>query len=139
MLDRFIKKYPIYLIKLSCNEWSSYELYMYLELLSQFSSYEVVVSLLKKYVQKLLKIAGFTLTEQHKGKKRVQPETSVSSHQNDSYLRHSPAIPASVISHKTTSTTSGYASKYLSWWNADTETMLYIDPKTGNSYVRSKR
>ncbi|KAI9482923.1 MAG: hypothetical protein EXX96DRAFT_556133 [Benjaminiella poitrasii] len=162
---RFIQKYPIYMIRFTCPSWSNYEINSYLEMLStQFSPFLTIVSKLKEVTTQFLKLAGFTLSagkQQHKRSKRstVKPASSISTStvnnsvfKNSPYLAHSSSALSSVAHdsdcHSYSKSTGQQRSvinsdtqqptDFITWWDPNRNELMYIDPRTGNSYYSSQ-
>ncbi|KAG2208721.1 hypothetical protein INT47_007820 [Mucor saturninus] len=132
-----IQKYPIYFIKLTCPDWSYYDIDTYLDVLSEFSAYPVIKNLVSQFTTQFLKSAGLippkrkeNSLDEHCSKKRTG-STIIDHSRVSKYVQHA---SSSVGTGSTTNdTTSSIPNGFVSWWDDCQKKLYYIDPRTGNS------
>ena len=115
---------------------------MYLEMLSEFSSYSCIESLLKQLVTQFLQHAGLRTsrdnTPRHSAEKHKKKKSSNTS---SVYLAHTPSITSSASSMVSSrplqqEMTSRKETNFVTWWDSDAQKLVYLDSGTGNTYVR---
>ncbi|KAI8373269.1 hypothetical protein BD560DRAFT_446317 [Blakeslea trispora] len=139
---RLLQKYPIYVIKLTCPKWSSFEIYMYLEMLNDFPSYSLIETLLSQLISRFLQVTGLMTpqkdipenSEEKHQKKKKKPNTASSI-----YLAHTPSVTNSA-----SNITCSYPAlsdvaprngdSFVTWWDSDLQKLVYFDSETGNTY-----
>lgn len=124
-----IQKYPIYLIKLTCPDWSYYDIYLHLEIVNEFSAYPVIKHLVNKFATQFLQLAGLLVTKVENGGKKRPRSTASDPSRVSKYVQHS----ASSVITSASSTTSSRPDGFISWWDDSQNKLYYIDPHTGNS------
>ncbi|KAI9244767.1 histidine kinase-like ATPase [Sporodiniella umbellata] len=72
-------KHLIFLIKIKCDEWSSFELGMYRDMFDEFREYKRIQSVLQAYVHTLIVKMGWKPLREKKKKRVEGPEEKVSS------------------------------------------------------------
>lgn len=134
---------------------------MYLEMLSEFSSFNTMASMLENCTTTFLKCSGFlnknkqsdTAKSNQKMPRSVASSSNISKRALESpYLTHSSSVLSSstagnsqyVVTSNSDSATGSLRRPsqndepaYITWWDPNTQKMLYIDKRTGNSYVKS--
>ncbi|OBZ90177.1 DNA mismatch repair protein MutL [Choanephora cucurbitarum] len=137
---RLLQKFPIFFIKFTCPKWSSFEIFMYLEMLSEFSSYSCIESLLKQLVTQFLQHAGLRTsrdnTPRHSAEKHKKKKSSNTS---SVYLAHTPSITSSASSMVSSrplqqEMTSRKETNFVTWWDSDAQKLVYLDSGTGNTF-----
>jgi hypothetical protein len=126
---------------------------MYLEMLTEFASFHAMESMLKRFTAAFLRLSGFLSKDKEpsSSKKTKSAASSSNISKCSPYLAHTP----SVLSSSTTGYTQYIATRhsdnsaasslprpdeeedesYITWWDPNKQKMLYIDKRTGNSYV----
>ncbi|KAI8638060.1 hypothetical protein BD408DRAFT_447080 [Parasitella parasitica] len=130
---RFIQKYPIYIIKLSCDTWSSYDINVHLDMFAEFHDFKKVKAMLTKVTNQFLDQAGFlkgTIDKEPQRKRNKIEKTGKNT--IDPYVAHSVSSNQSRLSEQTEEQRQP---DYLTWWDPRRQTMFYIDPNTGNSFL----
>lgn len=144
------------MIRFICPNWSNYEINLYLDMLTEFSSFHTMESMLEKFTVAFLRLSGFLSQADSIGnsKKRTRSVTSSSNISkntlNSPYLAHTPSVSSLSTAENTqyiaTRHNNSAASSllrpnqdnepsYITWWDPNKQKMLYIDKRTGNSYV----
>lgn len=132
-IEKFIQKHPIYIIKLSCNTWSSYDISIYLDMLTEFHAFAGIKNVVTRITNQFLGQAGF-LNIVNKGSKRKRPKTDSNKRDAlDPYIAHSTSSTQSHASDNIAE--EEQKSDYLTWWDPIRQTMFYIDPNTGTRFV----
>ncbi|KAL0135569.1 hypothetical protein V8B55DRAFT_1548463 [Mucor lusitanicus] len=136
---RFIQKYPIYIIKCVCDTWSSYDISLYLEMLDGFYDYQNIKTMIIGATNQFLDQAGLAREKvdvdpkpkRRKVDKKTRKETV------DPYVAHSVASSHSHVSEiiQEEKPQLQQQPEYLTWWDPNKQTMFYIDPITGNSFL----
>ncbi|KAK4511738.1 uncharacterized protein ATC70_007282 [Mucor velutinosus] len=137
---RFIQKYPIYIIKCTCDTWSSYDISVYLEMLDGFYDYQNIKTMITRITKQFLDHSGFTKERVNLEPKPKRLKTGKTKKEVvDPYVAHSAASSHShvseIVQQVQPKTQQQQQPEYLTWWDPNKQTMFYIDPITGNSFL----
>ncbi|CAO3650199.1 unnamed protein product [Mucor hiemalis] len=135
-----LQKYPIFLIKFECSDWSSYEVSMYLDILAEFSSFDQILYILKIFTLKFLRLFKLPSTATDSFTESKPKEKKRRYHLVESpYLTHSSGVSNSTFESDNTFVSSGdvkvESSKYVTWCDPKSNRTFIIDRNTGNSHL----
>ncbi|KAL7312159.1 hypothetical protein PS15m_007956 [Mucor circinelloides] len=142
---RFIQKYPIYIIKCWCDIWSSYDISVHLEMLNEFHDYQNIKTEITKITNQFLDQVGLAREKvdvEPKSKRAKVDKTTSRKETVNPYVAHSIASSHSHVSdivqgeqQQQQQLQQQQQPEYLTWWDPNKQTLFYIDPITGNSFL----
>ncbi|CAO0800988.1 unnamed protein product [Mucor circinelloides] len=135
---RFIQKYPIYIIKCWCDIWSSYDISVHLEMLNEFRDYQNIKTEITKITNQFLDQVGLAREKvdvEPKNKRAKVDKTTSRKETVNPYVAHSTVSSHSHVSEIVQGEKQQQQPEYLTWWDPNKQTLFYIDPITGNSFL----